>query len=221
MATIQDAFNSLCTNVDFIEVYNDQTGQNVSRLTLPQLFSTGSMFHIIEAVTASGDVLRLTDGYFDLDYNGFIYLATGDFLDISSNSEEKEINNNGITVNVANVREEYITLIRNKQFDKSDVKIEMVFLNPNTGMVETTYPVFRGVVDNINISIEYNEDECKNESEFQLNSIWEVLDKNARSHASDGIHRSYQEMRTIYSSQGSGNGIVRQNGILIKNNPFS
>ncbi|EPM3786602.1 hypothetical protein ACTLKU_005339, partial [Escherichia coli] len=112
-------------------------------------------------------------------------------LDISSNSEEKEINNNGITVNVANVREEYITLIRNKQFDKSDVKIEMVFLNPNTGMVETTYPVFRGVVDNINISIEYNEDECKNESEFQLNSIWEVLDKNARSHASDGIHRSY------------------------------
>ncbi|EOJ6922193.1 hypothetical protein [Escherichia coli] len=191
MATIQDAFNSLCTNVDFIEVYNDQTGQNVSRLTLPQLFSTGSMFHIIEAITASGDVLRLTDGYFDLDYNGFTYLATGDFLDISSNSEEKEINNNGITVNISNVREEYITLIRNKQFDKSEVKIEMVFLNPNTGMVETTYPVFRGVVDNINISIEYNEDECKNESEFQLNSIWEVLDKNARSHASDGIHRSY------------------------------
>ncbi|MFU1620522.1 hypothetical protein ACM2V5_13175 [Escherichia coli] len=191
MATIQDAFNSLCTNVDFIEVYNDQTGQNVSRLTLPQLFSTGSMFHIIEAITASGDVLRLTDGYFDLDYNGFTYLATGDFLDISSNSEEKEINNNGITVNISNVREEYITLIRNKQFDKSEVKIEMVFLNPNTGMVETTHPVFRGVVDNINISIEYNEDECKNESEFQLNSIWEVLDKNARSHASDGIHRSY------------------------------
>lgn len=191
MATIQDAFNSLCTNVDFIEVYNDQTGQNVSRLTLPQLFSTGSMFHIIEAITASGDVLRLSDGYFDLDYNGFTYLATGDFLDISSNSEEKEINNNGITVNISNVREEYITLIRNKQFDKSEVKIEMVFLNPNTGMVETTYPVFRGVVDNINISIEYNEDECKNESEFQLNSIWEVLDKNARSHASDGIHRSY------------------------------
>ncbi|EFC4168742.1 TPA: DUF2163 domain-containing protein [Escherichia coli] len=163
----------------------------MSRLTLPQLFSTGSMFHIIEAITASGDVLRLTDGYFDLDYNGFTYLATGDFLDISSNSEEKEINNNGITVNISNVREEYITLIRNKQFDKSEVKIEMVFLNPNTGMVETTYPVFRGVVDNINISIEYNEDECKNESEFQLNSIWEVLDKNARSHASDGIHRSY------------------------------
>ena len=211
MATIQDAFNSLCTNVDFIEVYNDQTGQNVSRLTLPQLFSTGSMFHIIEAVTASGDVLRLTDGYFDLDYNGFTYLATGDFIDISSNSEEKEINNNGITVNVANVREEYITLIRNKQFDKSDVKIEMVFLNPNTGMVETTYPVFRGVVDNINISIEYNEDECKNESEFQLNSIWEVLDKNARSHASDGIHRSYpgNENDLFFSRVGRWNAEAR------------
>lgn len=211
MATIQDAFNSLCTNIDFIEVYNDQTGQNVSRLTLPQLFSTGSMFHIIEAVTASGDVLRLTDGYFDLDYNGFTYLATGDFIDISSNSEEKEINNNGITVNVANVREEYITLIRNKQFDKSDVKIEMVFLNPNTGMVETTYPVFRGVVDNINISIEYNEDECKNESEFQLNSIWEVLDKNARSHASDGIHRSYpgNENDLFFSRVGRWNAEAR------------
>mgnify|MGYP000430498778 FL=1 len=177
MATIQESFSKLCTNLDFIEVYNDQTGQNVSRLTLPQLFSTGSMFHIIEAVTASGDVLRLTDGYFDLDYNGFTYLATGDFLQISSNTEEKEINNNGINVTVSNVREEYITLIRNKQFDKSDVKIEMVFLNPNTGKVETTYPVFRGVVDSIGINIEHEDDECKNESEFQLNSIWEVLGK--------------------------------------------
>ncbi|EHR2875924.1 hypothetical protein KTR93_001473 [Salmonella enterica] len=163
----------------------------MTKLTLPQLFSTGSMFHIIEVLTASGDVLRLTDGYFDLDYNGFTYLATGDFLDITSNAEEKEINNNGINVTISNVREEYITLIRNKQFDKSDVKIEMAFLNPNTGRVETTFPVFRGVVDSININIEYEEDECKNESEIQLNSIWEVLDKNARSHASDGIHRAY------------------------------
>lgn len=191
MSTIQEAFNKLCTNLDFIEVYNDQTGQDVTRLTLPQLFSTGSMFHIIEVFTASGEVLRLTDGYFDLDYNGFTYLATGDFLDITSNAEEKEINNNGINVTISNVREEYVTLIRNKQFDKSDVKIEMVFLNPNTGRVETTFPVFRGVVDSINISIDYKEDECTNESEIQLNSIWEVLDKNARSHASDGIHRAY------------------------------
>lgn len=189
--TIQEAFNRLCTNLDFIEVYNDQTGQDVTRLTLPQLFSTGSMFHIIEVTTASGEVLRLTDGYFDLDYNGFTYLATGDFLDITSNAEEKEINNNGINVTISNVREEYVTLIRNKQFDKSDVKIEMVFLNPNTGRVETTFPVFRGVVDSININIDYKEDECTNESEIQLNSIWEVLDKNARSHASDGIHRAY------------------------------
>ncbi|ECE0403403.1 DUF2163 domain-containing protein [Salmonella enterica subsp. enterica] len=191
MSTIQEAFNRLCTNLDFIEVYNDQTGQDVTRLTLPQLFSTGSMFHIIEVVTASKEVIRLTDGYFDLDYNGFTYLATGDFLDITSNAEEKDINNNGINVTISNVREEYVTLIRNKQFDKSDVKIEMVFLNPNTGRVETTFPVFRGVVDSININIEYEEDECKNESEIQLNSIWEVLDKNARSHASDGIHRAY------------------------------
>lgn len=189
--TIQEAFNKLCTNLDFIEVYNDQTGQDVSRLTLPQLFSTGSMFHIIEVITASGEILRLTDGYFDLDHNGFTYLATGDFLDITSNAEEKEINNNGINVTISNVREEYITLIRNKQFDKSDVKIELAFLNPNTGRVETTFPVFRGVVDSININIEYEEDECKNESEIQLNSIWEVLEKNARSHASDGIHRAY------------------------------
>ncbi|EBS9250081.1 DUF2163 domain-containing protein [Salmonella enterica] len=149
------------------------------------------MFHIIEVITASGEVLRLTDGYFDLDHNGFTYLATGDFLDITSNAEEKEINNNGINVTISNVREEYITLIRNKQFDKSDVKIELAFLNPNTGRVETTFPVFRGVVDSININIEYEEDECKNESEIQLNSIWEVLEKNARSHASDGIHRAY------------------------------
>ncbi|WP_249820292.1 hypothetical protein [Escherichia coli] len=213
MATIQESFNELCTNIDFIEVYNDQTGQNVSRLTLPQLFSTGSMFHIIEVITASGDVLRLTDGYFDLDYNGFTYLATGDFLDISSNSEEKEINNNGITVNISNVREEYITLIRGKQFDKSDVKIEMVFLNPNTGTVAATYPVFRGVVDSIAVNIEYDENECKNESEFQLNSIWEVLDKNARSHASDGIHRSYpgNENDLFFSRIGKWNSEAKWN----------
>lgn len=209
--TIQEAFNKLCTNLDFIEVYNDQTGQDVSRLTLPQLFSTGSMFHIIEVITASGEILRLTDGYFDLEHNGFTYLATGDFLDITSNAEEKEINNNGINVTISNVREEYITLIRNKQFDKSDVKIELAFLNPNTGRVETTFPVFRGVVDSININIEYEEDECKNESEIQLNSIWEVLEKNARSHASDGIHRAYagNENDLFFSRVGKWNSEAR------------
>ncbi|EIC3047331.1 DUF2163 domain-containing protein [Salmonella enterica subsp. enterica serovar Manhattan] len=149
------------------------------------------MFHIIEVNTVSGNVLRLTDGYFDLDYNGFTYLASGDCMDISSNSEEKDINNNGLNITLSNVRTEYITLIRNKEFDKSKVKIEMVFLNPNTGKVETTYPVFNGVVDSISINIEFEEGESKNESEVQLNSIWEVLEKNARSHASDGIHRSY------------------------------
>lgn len=188
---IQDIFKRLCSDPDFIEVYNDQTGSEVTKLTIGQLFSTGSLFHLVDVSLANNEVLRLTDSYFDVDYEGQTYLATGDILDISRITDEKEINNNGLTIKASNVRKEYVTMIRNKLFEKAKVKINMAFMNPNTGTVAFTYQIFAGEVDCTTINIEFDEDNLKNESEFTVNSIWASLEKNARSHATDSIHRSY------------------------------
>ncbi|PEH74295.1 hypothetical protein CRM76_01240, partial [Edwardsiella tarda] len=71
--SIQDVFKQLCNDPDFIEVYNDQTGSEVTKLTTGQLFSTGTLFHMIEVKLADHNVLRLTDAYFDIDYQGQTY----------------------------------------------------------------------------------------------------------------------------------------------------
>ncbi|WP_371412833.1 hypothetical protein, partial [Klebsiella pneumoniae] len=135
--------------------------------------------------------LLITDAYFDVQYQEKTYLATGDFTDISTIQESKEINNTGMTVRLSNVRTEYISLIRSKALDNSEVKIDIGFINPNNGSVQTSFNIFTGVIDKLSIQLDYNDAECKNETEATLDSIWAVLEKSARNHASDGIHRAY------------------------------
>jgi len=68
----------------------------------------------------------------------------------------------------------------------------MVFLSPQTGQVQTSFGVFRGQIDSSTIRIDYtSEEEITSETEVKINNFWEVLNKSARYHASDGVHRSY------------------------------
>ncbi|MCP6346837.1 hypothetical protein NL431_27425, partial [Klebsiella pneumoniae] len=98
-------------------------------------------------------------------------LATGDFTDISTIQESKEINNTGMTVRLSNVRTEYISLIRSKALDNSEVKIDIGFINPNNGSVQTSFNIFTGVIDKLSIQLDYNDAECNNETEATLDSI--------------------------------------------------
>lgn len=188
---IRQKFKQLCQDSDFIEVYNDYNGTNLTVLNEAQLFSTGTLFNLVDIQMIDDAVLSLTDGFHDVLYEGKVYLATGDFLDIAATAEEKEINNKGLNVKISNVRPEYIELIRAKRFNKANVNIRLAFMNPNKGIVANTFPVFNGVVDSININVEIQDNESTNESDIALDNLWAVLEKSARQHASDGVHRSY------------------------------
>lgn len=190
---IIQSFNNLCSNADFINVYNERMGTNLSKLTLKHVFSTGSFYHCVSIKFADGSgELRICDGYHDIMFNSQLYIASGDFLDVQNSPESKEINNNGMSVKVSNVRPEYVQLIRNKKFDRAIVTITMVFLSPQTGQVQTSFGVFRGQIDSSTIRIDYtSEEEITSETEIKINNFWEVLNKSARYHASDGVHRSY------------------------------
>ena len=191
---INARFAQLCKSNDFIEVYNDHTGQNVKELNLSQLFSVGYMFHLVTVKTVSGLELDMTDALYDLNHEGKIYIATGDFLDITTSNEEKEIQNVGLSVKFSNVKTEYINLIRRKELDHAQVDIKMAFVNPTTGLIDNLFPIFSGEVDSINIIVDYKEDkmDISNSSDVKINSIWAALDKHARNHASDSVHRSYE-----------------------------
>ncbi|MBN5214284.1 hypothetical protein JY428_04995 [Serratia ureilytica] len=175
-------------------------------LTEQQLMSAGFLFNLVD-IQLPTQKLNLTDGYHDVDYDGTTYLASGDFLDLATTAEEKEINNNGINVTISNVRPEYITLITTGQFRNAGVVVRMAFMNPNTGAVAMTFPVFTGTIDSVNINIEFQDNESKNESQVTVNSLWEVLTKKARNHCSDSIHRSYpgNENDGIFSRIGKWN----------------
>ncbi|CAM6711323.1 DUF2163 domain-containing protein [Citrobacter portucalensis] len=205
--SVKDQFNRLRKDPDFIEAYNDFNGTNYTELTTGQLFSVGTLFHLVQIKMHNGTELLLTDAYYDLQYQGKNYIAAGDFTDISSISEEKEINNIGMTVKLANIRKEYINLIRTKALNRADVKIDICFLNPNTGSPTESFNLFTGSMDKLTVNIEYDDNEAKNETEAVMNSIWEVLEKSARNHASDGVHRSYpgNEQDTFFSRIGKWN----------------
>lgn len=66
-------------------------------------------------------------------------------------------------------------------------------------------------MDKLSINIDYEDNESKNETEAVINSIWEVLEKNARNHASDAVHRSYagNENDTFFSRIGKWNSEKR------------
>lgn len=205
--SVKDQFNRLRKDPDFIEAYNDFNRTNYTELTTGQLFSVGTLFHLVQIKMHNGTELLLTDAYYDLQYQGKNYIAAGDFTDISSISEEKEINNIGMTVKLANIRKEYINLIRTKALNRADVKIDICFLNPNTGSPTESFNLFTGSMDKLTVNIEYDDNEAKNETEAVMNSIWEVLEKSARNHASDGVHRSYpgNEQDTFFSRIGKWN----------------
>ncbi|MBJ8767512.1 hypothetical protein I5393_03795 [Citrobacter freundii] len=205
--SVKDQFNRLRKDPDFLDAYNDFNGTNYTELTTGQLFSVGTLFHLVQIKMHNGTELLLTDAYYDLQYQGKNYIAAGDFTDISSISEEKEINNIGMTVKLANIRKEYINLIRTKALNRADVKIDICFLNPNTGVPTESFNLFTGSMDKLTVNIEYDDNEAKNETEAVMNSIWEVLEKSARNHASDGVHRSYKgnEQDTFFSRIGAWN----------------
>lgn len=204
---MKERFEELCKNADFIQAYNDFNGTNVKQLSLSQLFSVGTMFHLVQIKMKNDQELLLTDAYHDVVYKGKNYLATGDFTDISTISDEKEINNIGMTVSLSNVRTEYISLITGKMLDKSDVQIDICFMNPNSGAPTESFNIFMGSIDKLTVNIDYEDNESKNETNVQLDSIWAVLEKSARNHAADGVHRSYpgNEQDTFFARIGKWN----------------
>lgn len=194
MAQIDDIrarFAELCKNSDFIQAYNDFNGTELKQLNQSQLFAVGTLFHLVQIRTNDDNEILITDCSFDLTYKGKLYMASGDFNDISAISEQKEINNYGMKVKLSNIRKEYIGLVAQGVLDNAEVQIDIGFMNPNTGSVEQSFNIFSGSIDSTTIQIQYEDNESKNTTDTQMNSLWEVLDKSARNHASDGVHRSY------------------------------
>lgn len=159
---IKDRFAVLCKDPDFINAYNDFNGTKLTVLDQSQLFSVGTLCHLVTINMKTGSELLLTDAYYNIEYKAKNYIATGDFTDISTIDEEKEIQNTGMSVKLANVRTEYINLVRTKQLDVADVKIDIAFLNPETGVVAETFNLFTGEIDKLTINIEYDDNESKN-----------------------------------------------------------
>lgn len=204
---VKKIFEDLGKNQDFVEAYNDFNGTNLTSLNTEQVFSVGTFTHLVKIKTTDNREVLITDAYFDIQYEGKNYIASGDFVDISSIRESKELNNLGLTVRLSNVRTEYVSMISAGLLDHSEVKIDLAFLNPNNGNVQTSFNIFTGEIEKLNVEIDYTDNESKNETEVTINSIWAVLDKRARNHCSDGIHRSYpgNENDTFFSRIGKWN----------------
>lgn len=201
---IKEKFRALCSDPDFIGAYNDFNGTNKKVLDMSELFSVGTLFHFVRIVMLSGQELLITDSYHDTVYQGKTYLAAGDFTDISTVEESKEINNISLSVRLSNVRTEYINLVSSGALNNADITIDIGFKNPNTGAISESFNIDTGTIGKLTVNIDLDDNESKNETEVEIDSTWAVLEKSARNHCADAIHRSYpgNENDTFYARIG-------------------
>ncbi|MEZ4051443.1 hypothetical protein QVM81_07630 [Enterobacter rongchengensis] len=209
--SIKEKFNELCKDPSFIQAYNDFNGTNKTVLNMSELFSVGTLFHFVTITMLNGQELLITDSYHDTEFNGKTYIASGDFTDISTVQESKELNNISLTVTLSNVRTEYINLVSSSALNNAAVKIDIGFKDPNTGAIRESFNIDTGTISKLTVNIDLDDNESKNETEVEIDSIWAVLEKSARNHCSDAIHRSYpgNENDTFYARIGKWNSSRR------------
>ncbi|WP_427032272.1 hypothetical protein ACNF1R_15440 [Enterobacter hormaechei] len=205
--SIKQKFLALCKDPSFIGAYNDFNGTSKTVLTMSELFSVGTLFHFVTINMLNGQELLITDSYHDTVFNGKTYLASGDFTDISTVQESKEINNISLSVKLSNVRTEYITLISSGALNNADIRIDIGFKDPNTGQISESFNIDTGSISKLTVNIDLSDNDSENETEVEIDSTWAVLEKSARNHSSDAIHRSYpgNENDTFYARIGKWN----------------
>ena len=104
--------SNVLTNADLIAYWNLTRGDSKSVLTEKELYQCGVMVKLIDILPSTGSNIYLTDAIADQNYNGISYKSVPDFLDstFANYVEKNQINNNGTSLKVSNVSQDYLSM---------------------------------------------------------------------------------------------------------------
>ncbi|EOC0143060.1 DUF2163 domain-containing protein [Cronobacter sakazakii] len=184
--------NNVLNNPELVSYWNLIRGDNKTILTEKELYQCGVMVKLIDILPPTGSSIYITDSLADQNYNGIIYKSVPDFLDSSfANYVEKtQINNNGTSLKVSNVSQDYLSMALRGLWNDAKVNIWMGIVNPATGSILYAYRMFSGYIDYFSSDFNNAAGNTTNETTVNLSSMWKKLDQTQRLLSSTSVHQS-------------------------------
>ncbi|ELY6080346.1 DUF2163 domain-containing protein [Klebsiella grimontii] len=184
--------NNVLNNPELVSYWNLTRGDNKTILTEKELYQCGVMVKLIDVLPPTGSSIYLTDSLADQNYNGITYKSVPDFLDSSfANYVEKtQINNNGTSLKVSNVSQDYLSMALRGLWNDAKVNIWMGIVNPATGSILYAYRMFSGYIDYFSSDFNNAASNTTNETTVNLSSMWKKLDQTQRLLSSTSVHQS-------------------------------
>ncbi|ELQ6225604.1 DUF2163 domain-containing protein [Cronobacter turicensis] len=184
--------NNVLNNPELVSYWNLIRGDNKTILTEKELYQCGVMVKLIDILPPTGSSIYITDSLADQNYNGITYKSVPDFLDSSfANYVEKtQINNNGTSLKVSNVSQDYLSMALRGLWNDAKVNIWMGIVNPATGSILYAYRMFSGYIDYFSSDFNNAAGNTTNETTVNLSSMWKKLDQTQRLLSSTSVHQS-------------------------------
>lgn len=105
----------------------------------------------------SGTIIRLTNAPFDIEWDGNIYQATGDLLQIDGLDTTADLTTIGTTITLQGVDPSYQSVIDNNGFLKAPIDLLLATVPDNTNVVDNASYWHRGFCDTPATVVDYEE----------------------------------------------------------------
>ncbi|EFD1058382.1 DUF2163 domain-containing protein [Escherichia coli] len=183
--------DDLKTNANLLKYWNLTRGGNRKSLTIQEIMSLGQHVTCFDVFPRGQNAIHWTDAFIDLNLNSVVYQSFPDIIQDSlpSFSEEKGISNNSISFKVSNIDNSVQILALGNGLFKAKVNIIMVILDPYTTTPIYQMLMFSGFIDYCQATADPNQKVT--ELTINVNSIYQKLDVQTRTIASDSVYQSY------------------------------
>ncbi|HDS8977246.1 TPA: DUF2163 domain-containing protein [Raoultella ornithinolytica] len=183
--------DELLTNPNLIKYWNLVKGDNKTKLSITDVMTLGQHVNCFDVFPVNQSAIHWTDAFKEISMGGVIYQSAPDIIQDSlpAFSEEKGISNNSISFKISNVDNSVQMMALTNQLFKAKVNIYMVVLDPYTTNAIYSQLMFTGYIDYCEAKA--NPNEAVSEMTVNINSIYQKLDVQSRTLASNSVYQSY------------------------------
>lgn len=187
------ALDTISTNANLLKYWNltRNSGAPKTKLSDQEIMSMGQHVTCFDVFPKNANGIHWTDAFINIDMNSVTYLSFPDIVQDSlpAFNEEKGISNNAISFKVSNVDNSVQLLALSGGLFKAKINIYMVILDPYTTTPLYQMLMFSGFIDYCQAVA--NPIDGKTEMTVNVNSIFQKLDVQTRTIASNSVYQSY------------------------------
>ncbi|MBC3631466.1 DUF2163 domain-containing protein [Klebsiella michiganensis] len=183
--------DELLTNPNLIKYFNLVKGENKTKLTITDVMMLGQHVTCFDVFPVNQSAIHWTDAFKEIAMGGVIYQSAPDIIQDSlpSFSEEKGISNNSISFKIRNIDNSMQMMALSGQLFKAKVNIYLVVLDPYTTNPIYSQLQFTGFIDYCEAKADPIQ--AITELTVNINSIYQKLDVQSRTLASNSVYQSY------------------------------